>query len=207
MVIATQWITLFFVPIVPLRRMKCRYVGESELNPHWEPGRRFEEVERLELSLSSVLATYVAAVATLLASVSPLAIVVSQLRNPPVGMVWLALGVASAVWPVAIVFWIECCQKSFLEGTWEPQRTKDADVARIVNEAIRRQKWRANHCFSETVYICAMVVGLVPGVAIGRWFEWGLQLLEVAGLVTGALALGLVAVLDRFLIRSRGGSP
>lgn len=199
--IVTQWISVFFLPIFPIRRLKCRYIGESEPGPNWEGGFVFEEIERLQLSLPSILSTYAAAVVCVVVAVGPLMLILWRIANRAAMPFEAALAIASAVWPVVFVFWIDRRQKQSLESTWGRERLDAVRETRIAGKAHHRESWHASHYFSETFYICSLAVGLVPGVAIGRWFGWGWHLLQVAGLVTAASAIGLVALVDWCVMR------
>ena len=205
LVIVTQWITVFFVPVLPIRRLKCRYTGESEPGPHWEGGFVLDEIERQALSLPSIIGTYVAAVVYLVVAIGPLVLILWRIANRAAMPFEAALAIASAVWPVAFVIWIDYQQKQFLESTWGPERLEAVREARIVAKAHRRESWRASHYFSETFYICSMAVGIVPGIAIGRWFGWGGHQLQLAALVSAASSVGFVALVDWFVMRNRKG--
>ena len=103
-VIVTQWVSVCFVPIIPLRRLKCRYLGEGESTPHWETGLVFELIEPLDLSLASIVATYVAAVVAVVVALGPIVLILWRIANRAAVPIEAAFAIASATWPVVFVF-------------------------------------------------------------------------------------------------------
>src|SRR5579863_7307521 len=67
----TQWIALFFVPVIPIRRARCKYVGNDEYLPHADTVFQYQVIDRLGLSAPSILLTYFRSLCGIMAAVGP----------------------------------------------------------------------------------------------------------------------------------------
>jgi hypothetical protein len=202
-VVLTQWLTLFFIPIAPLRRAKCRYHGEAFSDGHTDAARRFELVERLPLSWSSVCATYLWSWAALLATIGPVACLIWRTNGRAATVVEMIALFAFIAALALMPFFVERRQKKLLEASWQPDRREAQDLARRRQAAAVLTAWQSKHVLSERTFLLAGVLGLVPGVAAAVWWEWGGNVLKIAGIVSAVLTMGAVYLVDRVLVRQR----
>lgn len=201
-VVLTQWLTLFFIPVAPLRRAKCRYHGEAFSDGHTDAGLRFELVERLPLSFSSICATYFLSWAALLAMIGPIACLIWRTQNRAATVPEMIAVLAFTVGLAAMPFVVEWRQKQVLEASRRQELREATEQARLVQAAAVLSAWQSKHVLSERTFLLAGVVGLVPGVAAGVWFGWRVPI-KVSALATAALTMGLVYVVDRLLVPKR----
>jgi hypothetical protein len=201
-VVLTQWLTLLFIPIAPLRRAKCRYHGEAFSDGHTDPAQRIELVERLPLSLSSICATYLLSWAGLLAMIGPIAFMIWRTQNRAATVPEMIVVLAFTVGLALLPFFVEWRQKQVLEASRRQEQREAAEQAAAVQAAAVLTAWQSKYVLSEWAFLLASVVGLLPGVAAAVWFGWGVPL-EAAGGATAALTIGVVYVIDRVLVRYR----
>jgi hypothetical protein len=205
-VVLTQWLTLFFIPVAPLRRAKCRYHGEAFSDGHTDAALRFELVERLPLSTSSICATYFLSWAALLATIGPIAWMIWRTQNRAATVPEMIAVLAFTVGLALLPFFVEWRHKQVLEAS-RRQEQRDADhQAQAARIAGALTAWQSKHALSERTFLLAGVVGLVPGVAAAVWWGWGGNVLKIAGLLSAVLAMGAVYVVDRVLVRQRDSS-
>jgi len=103
---ASQWISLFFVPIIPLSSWKVRPKKSSPINLGSVVGSTFnlDVLERLPLSGGRVLRTYAMAITTVAIAISPFLVVKAHFpkdRKPtPLEVATIML---AAAWPVGVL--------------------------------------------------------------------------------------------------------
>lgn len=201
-VVVTHWLTLFFIPVAPLRRVRCRYLGEVLSDGATDSGLRFEIVERLPLSWSSVCATYLWSWIALLATLGPIAFLIWHTQGRAATTAEMIVLLTCTVALGLLPFYVEWRQKQVLEGSWRPEKREAVKHAEAAQAAALQSSWQAKHVLSERLFLLAAVVGLVPGVAGVVW--WGLPVPVEAGALAGAaLALGVVYGIDRLLVSAR----
>ncbi len=202
-IVLTQWLTLFFIPIAPLRRAKCRYRGEAFSDGHTDAALRLELVEQLPFSVSSICATYLLSWAALLATIGPIAFMIWRTQNRaatvPEMIVVLAFTAGLALLPFAV----EWRQKQVLEASRRQEQREAAEQAAAAQAKAVLTAWKSKHVLPEWTFLLAGVVGLLPGVVLAVWWGWGGNVLKIAGLVTAVLAMGVLYLVDRVLVRRR----
>ena len=202
LVVVTHWLTLFFIPVAPLRRVKCRYLGEVLSEGATDSALRFEVVERLPLSWSSVCATYLWSWIALFATLGPIAFLIWRTQGRAATTAEMIVLLICTVGLGLLPFYVEWRQRQVLEGSWRREKQEAVQDAQAAQAAAGQSGWQAKHVVSERVFLLAAVVGLVPGVAAVAW--WGLPVpLEAGALGGAALALGVVYAIDRLLVRLR----
>lgn len=208
-ILATQWISLLYVPIIPLRRARCRVGLVSAPLPDFDDRLTFTECRRAPMEVGGIVVTYISALAALLVTIGPIAF-----------FIWLTEGRAAKPSEVGVVFgfilltvglmiWQQNRPKRFLDAMRsydDCNASADAEQERLETA---RSDWEKRHVIPERSFLYAMVVGLVPGVVIGQWFGFGGNLLNVVSLATGAAAAGILWCFDRLLVwdRDQGHPP
>lgn len=202
LVVVTHWLTLFFIPVAPLRRVKCRYLGEALSDGATDAALRFEIVERLPISWSSVCATYLWSWIALLVTLGPIAFLIWRTQGRAATTAEMIVLLTCTVALGLLPFYVEWRQKRILEGSWRREKQDAVQQAQTAQVSAVQTAWQANHVLSERAFLLAAVVGLVPGVAAVAW--WGLPVpLEAGALCGAALALVAVYAIDRLLVRLR----
>jgi hypothetical protein len=80
--ILTRWVTLFFIPVIPFARVRCRYVDDSECPTlHGDRVFRFQLLERVPLSFASVFETYLVALVGIVIGVGPFGLMAWRRRG------------------------------------------------------------------------------------------------------------------------------
>jgi len=109
----TRWLTLFYVPILPLSRWQVEYSGMTGGEYQDDETPSFFPLARLSLDLEGTARTLLGGWLLGAAAVGP-AVVAASLVKPPVPA-WLMIGVlATAAWPVALLLWIMHRRRAFL---------------------------------------------------------------------------------------------
>lgn len=202
-VILTSWVTLFFVPIIPIGRKKCRYVCDSahfveiEFRPH------FEVIEELPMSMTSVITTYLGAMISLTVTLTPLAYMIWRIQRRAATPVESVLFYLCATWPVVCVALKERRDRQFLEPTWSEQRSDLNPLAQRGNTAHRIAIWRTTHVFPQWLYAVVTVVALLPGFALGWRNGWGQHAIKIVAVASLCFALGVTTMIDRAIFRRR----
>ena len=111
----TRWVTLVFVPVIPLSRWRVRSMGmASQLGPDNDESFVFEPVERLPLDLFAVIRTALSGWCLFAIAVGPGMACVFGIR-PPATRFEMALILGSCVWPLLVTIWVQRRWRAFLE--------------------------------------------------------------------------------------------
>lgn len=205
-VILTFWITLIFVPVIPIGRKRCRYVCDATpLGPELEAGPGFDVLEKLPLSLTSVVSTYLGALVALSVTLAPIAYMIWRTQGRAATFVEFILVVLCAIWPVVFVVLKERRDRLLLESTWTPERSNLNTIIQLGGKANREAVWSMKHVFSERIYLGVMIFGCLPGAALAAWNNWGENGLKFSAAISAAMCLGVTLVIDRILVRFRNG--
>lgn len=206
-VILTFWITLIFVPVIPIGRKRCRYICDSTpLGPDLEAGPGFDVLEKLPLSLTSVVTTYLGALVALSVTLAPTAYMIWRIQGRAATFVEFILVILCAVWPVVFVVLKERRDRLLLESTWTPERSNLNTIIQLGGKANREAVWSMKHVFSERIYLGVMIFGCLPGAAVAALNNWGEDGLKFSAAISAALCLGATLAVDRLLVRLRAKS-
>jgi hypothetical protein len=100
---ATLWVTVLYLPVLPLSRWKVKYFGEAfTWCPHNDPAFCFGKLQPLPLDPFKLLQTYSFGFLTAIVAVAPSAAFVLSNRGA-MNMLEIALMLLSAAWPVALI--------------------------------------------------------------------------------------------------------
>jgi hypothetical protein len=101
----TRWLTLFFLPLVPLSRWRVRYVGVPIGSGQDDPTFEFEPLERLPLDLEGTSRTFLSGWTLGAIALTPAAACVFGIQGAANN--WqMALVFASCVWPLVVLLWV-----------------------------------------------------------------------------------------------------
>jgi hypothetical protein len=103
----TRWITLFFVPIVPLSRWRVRYAGTARrFGPDNDESFVFHHIERLPLDPLGVIQTALCGFCLVAIAIGPAVGCVFAMPCPP-NSLQMALLLGSCVWPLGVTMWVQ----------------------------------------------------------------------------------------------------
>lgn len=199
-VIATFWLSVLFVPLVPLRRAKCRYIGESITDLTFDSVSVLEEIERLPMSLLAIARTYSLAIVAIIVAVGPVAVMLVRVNNRGAMPVEAVLAILFGAWPVGLIILLERREREILEATWGTERAEAAAAARMASKRNKDERWSRSHVLPEWLLLGSLAVGIVLGFVITRWQRWGANVEMFVSLASGGLAAGVVAMADKVLV-------
>jgi hypothetical protein len=103
----TRWLTVLYLPLVPLSRWRVLPGGEVfPLEYHVDESLRFHPLERLPLDGMGVLRTVVAGWLTVAVAVGP-AVGCTLTFPAPVSRLEFAILLATCAWPLAVYLWVQ----------------------------------------------------------------------------------------------------
>lgn len=115
-VIFTQWISLLWIPLVPLRTYSAIYVGQRGGNPYIEETSCFVQATRVRTNWSGQAATLSGALLTLVLAVAPSAAMIARTQGRAATKPEMVGVFASAIWAVALVIFYERRQRRVLRA-------------------------------------------------------------------------------------------
>jgi hypothetical protein len=206
--VATLWLTLFFVPVIPLRRVRCRYLGESKMtHPHDETSPCFEILDRLPLSPFAILATWVLALVSIIAALAPIAFMLWFTNGRAANTYEVILALLAAAWPVAFLVILEKRRRRMLEATVSSRLEEPGSSAEARRAKAQQRLWRRAHALPRWVHLAFFGISAIPGFLFALWRGWGHEAAKLAGVATSCIGLGLTAGLDQWLIRRNRSKP
>src|SRR5262245_40108510 len=100
--VCIQWVSIAYFPIFPVRRTRCRYLGETQRDRSGaDPEHQFAIIEPLGFSLTAVCSTYISAIAAFVVVFGPLGIMFWRVLNQQPTLLDAIIGIATLIWPVA----------------------------------------------------------------------------------------------------------
>lgn len=109
----TRWLTLFYLPLLPLARWRVEYLGTTGGEHQDDETFVFHRVERLPLDLEGMSRTLLAGWGLAAIAFGPAAACVLLIQGAANN--WQMAGVfASCIWPVALLFWVQYRQRKFV---------------------------------------------------------------------------------------------
>ena len=200
-VVVTQWITLFFVPVIPLRRARCLFTGEH--TGIGDPGFGVAILERLPLSLIECLETYYFSAVMVLITLGPAAYMIFRVQNRAANN-WEFVAVClSALWPVAVIHFVESRNKRLLLGTWTEEDKRLLEKVRKTNQMAWKLQWAANHYFTPHLYPVCAIISFVIATGISLRFGLNFDDAQMVGIASLVATLAVLYVLDLWLHRMR----
>jgi hypothetical protein len=112
----TRWLTLCYVPLVPLSRWRVRVVGRVIPRPREDGAFLFEPLERLPLSLGAAFTTAVGGWCLAALGLGPLAACLVECAGTA-RFVQMAVFFPACVWPAVLVEWVERRRRAVIQGS------------------------------------------------------------------------------------------
>jgi hypothetical protein len=111
----TRWLTLFYLPLLPVSRWQVRYAGMAfPSGPDEDESFVFEPVERLPLNFGGVLGTALCGWCLFAVALGPAAACVFGIRGAADNF-QMVLVFASCGWPLAVIIWVRRRWRAFVE--------------------------------------------------------------------------------------------
>lgn len=120
----TSWISVFWIPLIPLRSWSAVYAGEalSDLLPG--DGHAFADLKRIPHEPALLLQTFARGIVTLAIAILPAAYMIYRTQGRAANKVEVAFALASAFWPVAVIIYLEHRQKTVLQGSQQVRKSE-----------------------------------------------------------------------------------
>ncbi|HPF38690.1 MAG TPA: hypothetical protein P5081_19980 [Phycisphaerae bacterium] len=112
----TMWVTVFRIPIIPIRSWEAEYLGDATDHGFTEDGERFADAERIPHDWGGILATTSRSLALVVIAIAPAALLIRRIQGRAASGIEFVLGLASACWPVAMVVMCERIRRSRLKA-------------------------------------------------------------------------------------------
>ena len=110
----TSWLSVFWVPIVPLATYSAVYAGER-LSGEGE-SHRFADLRRIPHEWGRVVQTFARGLLAAVVAVAPAAFMIAITHGRAATNAEMLLVLASATWPVILVLWCERVRRRKLRG-------------------------------------------------------------------------------------------
>jgi len=123
----TRWLTLCYLPLVPLSRWRVRFVGLVAPLPREDEALLFEPLERLCLSAGAALATAAGGWCLAALALGPLAACLVECAGAA-RLAQMAVFFPACLWPVVLVEWVQRRRRAVIRGSREQEG--DAEPAR-----------------------------------------------------------------------------
>lgn len=103
----TRWVTLLFMPVMPLSRWRVRCLGEAHpYGPEFDPSLLFDPVERLPIDVFGACWTALCGWSLGIVALAPACVCIDGVQGRAATPFELVLIFASCAWPLAVLFWV-----------------------------------------------------------------------------------------------------
>jgi hypothetical protein len=113
----TLWLTLFFIPLVPLSSWSAVYTGEFH-DYIREDGHSFTDLVRIHRGMLVHLQTFSRSLLVLALAIAPAATMICRTSGRSATNTEMIFVFASAAWPVFLVLWLERRRRKLLRRPW-----------------------------------------------------------------------------------------
>jgi hypothetical protein len=139
----TRWVTLGYLPLLPLSRWRVRYTGMALPGPLEDPSFGFEALGRLPLDATGVLWTALCGWCLVALAVGPALGCAFGIQTPATTL-QMVLVFASCCWPLLVLIAAHQRQRALVQGRKVPPavRTVDDLTAALTSGAIRPHFYR-----------------------------------------------------------------
>ncbi|MBL8821249.1 MAG: hypothetical protein JNJ77_01585 [Planctomycetia bacterium] len=200
---ATLWVSLIFIPLIPLRRWLCRfagYDGSLVFLAHEVESPLLEKLERTPVTLSSVLSTYVWALVTCCFLFSPIAFMIwwtNQRAALPFEIVLIFF------WIIVVglfPFWNVKRERGILEAIRGQEYAQACEFQRLQTKEYNKRNWEQTHYFPLWVYFIAGIAAFFIANELADFLGWNNKEVKSVFWVAFTILLNLpVYWLDRYL--------
>lgn len=101
----TTWLSLFWIPLIPLASWSVRYAGETLGDGVTDNSHRFLDGKPIPHDWACLLQTFARGLVALAVAVAPAAYIIWRINGRAANHVETTLAIASAFWPVGLVFY------------------------------------------------------------------------------------------------------
>lgn len=112
----TSWLSIFWIPLIPLRSWSGIYAGISLPHPIIDEGHAFIDLKRIQHDTSGLLQTFARGIFALTVAMLPSAYMIYRTNGRAATNIESIFFLASAFWPPALIFYIDNCRKAKLCG-------------------------------------------------------------------------------------------
>ena len=113
----TLWLTVFWIPVVPLSSWSAVYRADFH-DAIRVDGQCFQDPVRIERGALCHIQTFTRSILTLALAIAPAAILIYRTSGRAATPVEMIFVFASAAWPVLLVILIERHRRKLLKGPW-----------------------------------------------------------------------------------------
>jgi len=113
----TSWLSVLWVPIVPLRSWSALYAGERPPDGITDEAHCFADVQRAPHDWGRNGRTLATGLAVAICAVAPAALMIARTDGRAATNGEMVIVFASAIWPVGLVIWSERIRRRRLRGT------------------------------------------------------------------------------------------
>jgi hypothetical protein len=199
--VATLWFTVLFIPVIPLRRFRCRYLGVSPITHQHDGSPCFAVLDRLPLSPFAILASYGLALVSIVAALVPFSLVLWLTNGRAASSFEVVLALLATAWPLLFLIILERRQRQMLEATVSACLQEQRFSAEARRAKAQQRFWKKSHALPQWIYFASVGVSAIPGFLFAILDGWGLEAAKLPGVVTSCIGLALTAALDQWLIR------
>jgi hypothetical protein len=112
----TSWLSLFWVPLVPLRSWSAVYLGEGLPDGVTDESHRFGDIRRIPHDWGRNVQTFARGILMAGLAVAPSAIMIARTNGRAATTVEMITVFAGILWAVGLVFWSEHLRRKALRG-------------------------------------------------------------------------------------------
>ncbi|QDV50876.1 hypothetical protein [Gimesia fumaroli] len=112
----TSWLSILWIPIIPLRSWSAIYVGETLPDAISGEGQAFVDLKRIQHDLSGLVQTFARGIFALTVAVLPCAYMLYRTDGRAATIIEMIFIFAFTIWPVALVIYTDNCRKAKLRA-------------------------------------------------------------------------------------------
>jgi hypothetical protein len=112
----TSWLSVFWIPLVPLRSWSAVYVGEALPDGISDESHRFTDVRRIPHDWGRNIQTFARGVLVAALAVAPTAIMIARTDGRAATTVEMVIVFAGILWAVGLILWTEHVRRRKLRG-------------------------------------------------------------------------------------------
>src|SRR5262245_7685682 len=112
----TSWLSLLWVPVIPLASWSAIYAGERPPDGLTDESHWFTDVRRIPHDWTRLLQTFVRCLLIAAIAVAPSAYMIARTQGRAATPLEMAVVFASCIWAVGLVIWSERRRRKQLRG-------------------------------------------------------------------------------------------
>ena len=112
----TSWVSVFWVPVFPLRSWSAIYLGEGPADGINDESHRFADLRRIPHDWRRVYLTFTRSLLVLACAIAPAYVMMIRVSGRGATPAEMVVVFASVLWAVAVVIWAEHLRRRRLQG-------------------------------------------------------------------------------------------